>query len=225
MKTFPNWDTEIYGWDEIASRATELRSDQPVQLTLTRHGQTTANAEHLITGASDPPLTKKGLAQAETIRTRLTGPYDAAIHSDLRRSRETLEAAVNGLEVGTILADPRLAERSMGVLEGKPSRPLPAYDRGDLFWAPEGGENYGAVTQRAVSFLLDLLALAPRTEGSLRIFAASHVGTMRILSGIVERAQSSIAVLTRQFDNAAVLELSFRRITWPAFLNPAEVAQ
>lgn len=216
---FQNWDTVVRGWGEIADASRSARIPWPIHLTVVRHGETTNNAQHLITGATDPPLTEHGVEQASALRAHLAGSYDAAFHSGLRRSRETLDAAIDRRDLGIVLPDSRLAERSMGVLEGEPSRPLPAYDRGDLTWAPQGGETYESVARRVASFLLDLLAVGATAGRSVSVLAAAHVGTMRILSGILERTQDPVAVLTRQFGNADPIRFNFRSVSFPAFLD------
>jgi broad specificity phosphatase PhoE len=220
---FRIWDTRICSWTEIASATASSRAPEPIELTLVRHGQTTNNAKRLITGASDPPLTSVGLEQAIGLRDVLDPAYDVAFHSNFRRTRETLKLALAGHQVGAVLDDPRIAERSMGALEGEPTRPLPAYDLGDLFWAPTDGENYGAVTRRATSFLLDLVAAGRRAGRALRVLAASHVGTIRILSSILDRLRDPVAVLTRQFANAVPLRFDFRTVGWPPFVDRLEI--
>jgi len=220
---FRIWDTRICSWAEIADATASSHAPEPIELTLVRHGQTTNNARHLITGASDPPLTSVGLEQAIGLRDVLDPTYDVAFHSNLRRTRETLELALAGHQVGVVLDDPRIAERSMGALEGEPSRPLPAYDLGDLFWAPEEGEDYGALTRRATSFLLDLVAAGKRAGRTLRVLAASHVGTIRILSAILDELRDPMAVLTRQFANAVPVRFDFRAVAWPSFLDRQEI--
>jgi probable phosphoglycerate mutase len=193
-------------------------------MTLIRHGQSTANAAGLITGASDPALSDRGTGQAEELSRRLADSYDGAFHSGLRRSRDTLDLSVAGKEIGRMLVDPRVAERSMGKLEGKPSRPLPAYDRGDLEWAPAGGEPYLSVARRILSFLLDLVDESDRAGRPLTVLASTHVGPMRIAAGILGGLDDPVAVLTSQFPNAIPVRSRFESVDWPPFLD-LEVAK
>jgi broad specificity phosphatase PhoE len=113
--------------------------------------------------------------------------------------------------------DTRLSERSLGVLEGRPNISLPAYDRGDLAWAPDGGEPYLSVTGRILSFLLDLPRVVPAE--CPRAIVSSHAGPLRILTGILLDMEDPAAVITTRFPNARVREFTVRSINWPRFLT------
>ncbi|WP_407732031.1 2,3-diphosphoglycerate-dependent phosphoglycerate mutase GpmB [Pseudocitrobacter faecalis] len=88
-----------------------------LQVYLVRHGETQWNAERRIQGQSDSPLTQKGEDQAKQVgdRVRSLG-ITHIITSDLGRTRRTAEIIADacGCEV---IADPRLRELNMGVLE------------------------------------------------------------------------------------------------------------
>lgn len=165
------------------------------------------------------PLTAHGEEQAEGLGGSLSGVFACAFHSDLERSQRTLSLALSNSSctVGAACADTRLAERSMGVLEGAPSRPLPAYDAGDLSWAPVNGEPYIDVAQRIMSFLLDLKDAA--TISAQRFLVSTHVGPMRVLVGILEEIESPTEVMTSSYANAVPWHGSFSSINWPAFVE------
>ena len=60
-------------------------------LLLVRHGRTDANAQGLLLGRLDPPLSDEGRAQAAALAARI--PRDArVIASPLLRTRQTAEA-------------------------------------------------------------------------------------------------------------------------------------
>src|SRR5580704_3163463 len=88
-------------------------------LWLVRHGESTWNVAGLAQGHNDlAELTSNGLVQASDAAWQFRDrPVRAIYASDLRRARQTAAAfaAVLGLPV---LADARLRERSLGVLEG-----------------------------------------------------------------------------------------------------------
>jgi broad specificity phosphatase PhoE len=211
----------VRAWSALGQELDARRMAPPVVLELLRHGQTESNAAGLISGAADALLTEVGRTQAREVGATLHGRYDAAIHSHLARSRETLRLALSAstAHVGTIIEDNRIAERSMGRLEGTPTRPLPAYDRGDLSWAPAGGEPYLSVTQRILSFLLDVQCVAAQAERELRVLASTHVGPMRIFAGVLLGTSSPIEVLTDQHANAEVWTATFETLEWPPFLS------
>ena len=150
----------VYPWPELRERLASC--SDPFVLEVVRHGQTEANAAHRFSGATDVPLTEHGEQQARELGSRLTGTYDLAFQSPLSRSRRTLELALAASDaaVSEVVEDDRLAERSLGVLEGLDSRPIPEYEAGDFDYAPEGGEPYSSVARRVLSFLADLGALA-----------------------------------------------------------------
>src|SRR5262249_50711334 len=154
------------------------------------------NAQSLITGSRDVPLTPVGEEQARRIGHLLDRHYELAVFSTLSRSWETLRLALlaGHVKVDRVRTDPRLNERSLGVLELQPWRPLNEYAHGDLYYAPEGGDSYAAVARRCLSFLLDLVdfVAAARLE---KILVCSHMGPMRILLGILEEQSDPVQVL------------------------------
>lgn len=221
--SFDKWGTKIAPWESIAT-ATAGNRRAVVNLEVFRHGETNRNADSRISGSAETDLTEHGKVQALEVGAHLTGHYDAAFQSPLRRCRETLSLALSKAHCDVRVAhtDPRLAERSMGVLEGKPSHPLPAYDAGDFTWAPPGGEPYISVTQRVLSFLLDLREAHPSEHQ--RVLVCTHVGPMRILIGLLRKLTDPAAVLTSGYPNAAIFRCNLEHLDWPPFIpRPASV--
>lgn len=219
---FASWSQEVRGWDDLA-----LRGDDPteaIEITVFRHGETAANASGLVSGISDVPLTSRGRAQAQHLGGELHGYYDAAFHSPLLRSRDTLALATGAAdcEVGSTHVDGRIVERSMGALEGAPSRPIAAYDEGDLGWAPPGGEPYVLVTQRILSFLRDLEACAGGSSG-LRVLVSTHVGPMRVLLAILDEIASPATMMSAQYGNALAWRRKVHTSAWAHFVDPGMV--
>ena len=105
-------------------------------LLLVRHGRTDANAQGLLLGRLDPPLSEEGRAQAAALAGKI--PRDArVIASPLSRTRQT--AAAFGLPVET---DERWIELDYGDLDGTPLRDVPpdvwAAWRADPHFVPPG---------------------------------------------------------------------------------------
>lgn len=215
------WPARVRSWESLRDAiASTADSRARIHLDVIRHGETVLNHAGRISGRAETDLTERGRAQAALVGREFREPYDVTFDSGLRRSIDTLSIALSESSTTARLTfrDPRLAERSMGVLEGEPSRPIPEYDRGDFGWAPPGGEPYISVAQRILSFLLDLSDYGQATGRNLRALASTHVGPMRILTSIVEEVSDPAAALTRQFPNTALWTGEVRSITWPRFL-------
>ena len=88
------------------------------QLIIVRHGQTEWNLKLIRQGHLDSPLTEMGLAQARALGERLAlETFTALYSSDLGRAVQTAQliAAATG---HTIVTDPRLRERHLGIFQG-----------------------------------------------------------------------------------------------------------
>jgi broad specificity phosphatase PhoE len=149
-----------------------------------RHGESLWNAEGRWQGQGDPPLTARGLRQAQEAAERLAGLGIARLAaSDLERARATAE--VIGVRLGIA---PRyetgLRELDVGRWSGLPhaeiERRWPAelarFRAGDLSLAPGGGESRLALRERARRALA---ALAADAAGPLAV--VSHLGLLRSL--------------------------------------------
>jgi probable phosphoglycerate mutase len=217
----PGFSSEVYSWEVIADLLAEpIELPFSVDLHLMRHGETEANAQSLVTGVQDSPLTGLGREQAQAVGRLLVSRYDVAIHSRLSRSAETLRLAIDAghIEVGAVYADQRLNERSLGELELTQVRPIEEFARGDLHYAPSGGDSYAEVSRRLLSFLLDLARFVSRTDTSA-VLLCGHMGPMRILAGIFEGQCDPSRVLARSFKNTEVLRVHWDRLAFPAFLR------
>jgi broad specificity phosphatase PhoE len=220
VRLAPEFSGEVRSWEEIGNRlAVPIVLPVPVELHLVRHGETEANARSLVTGAQDSPLTPLGREQARAVGRHLDPRYDAAIHSRLSRSAETLQLALEAghVDVGAVYADARLNERSLGELELTPVRPIEEFARGDLEYAPAGGDSYAEVSRRLLSFLIDLAGFVRRTDATA-VLICGHMGPMRILAGIFDENPDPAQVLARSFKNTEVLRVPWDRLAYPAFL-------
>ena len=112
-----------------ASWCTERHPDRnpgdrslPSMLILVRHGESTGNADGLLLGRIDAPLTERGLAQARTLGPAVAGAT-RLISSPLARARHTAEALGTGL---AIEIDDRWIEVDYGEFDGQPLGSVPA---------------------------------------------------------------------------------------------------
>ena len=144
-------------------------------LILVRHGQTTANAQRLISGQRDVELTELGRRQAAAVAAALGRPK-RVIASPLSRARLTAEAF--GLPVET---DVRWLELDYGDLEGMPVADVPADtwpsaddgDGGDF--VPPGGEPLAALGARVRAACQELESEAARDD----IVVVTHVSPIK----------------------------------------------
>jgi broad specificity phosphatase PhoE len=190
---------------------------------MVRHGETTTNAKGLITGTADAPLTERGRAQACAAGRALAGQaFHAGFSSHLQRSVETLELIreAGALDLGAQIAETRIGERHLGSYELELRRPIPAFARGDLDFAPEGGgESYLSVAHRCVVFLADLAELATVTGAGLDVLVSSHAGPMRILVGLLDRKADPVEVLALRLGNSVVVPRVLSGFRLPPFLG------
>jgi probable phosphoglycerate mutase len=142
----------------------------------TRHGETEANRQRLALGRADPPLTEKGVGQADALAARLANLGVATVYSSpLLRARQTAApiAAAAGAE---LVIDDRLVELDYGEWDGKKFPDLPpealARWRNDPTFAPPGGESLRAVTTRVAAFCGEVL------DGPT-VVAVSHVSPIK----------------------------------------------
>ena len=158
-------------------------------LWLVRHGESTWNALGLAQGQSDRPrLTYRGALQARYVANQLRGlPIGAVYASDLRRAAATAAPIAAALRLDTI-RDPRLRERSLGVLEGTRSVAVSSALSGvsgdrvmDPDARPPDGESLRDLYWRVAGFADDLLARCqPGGPGEIAVVA--HGGTLRVLT-------------------------------------------
>jgi broad specificity phosphatase PhoE len=194
-------------------------------LWLVRHGESTWNIAGLAQGHNDEAeLTDRGLRQAAEAAGQFRDrPVRAIYASDLRRAQQTAAAfaAVLGLPV---LADARLRERSLGVLEGTAHKAIGPSATGladglviDPDTRPPAGESVRDLYQRAAAFCDDLAAGlrdgalpaltsagAADTAGDVLVIA--HGGTVRVLDAYLHGIPVD-QMTWRPVDNATIVRI------------------
>jgi len=142
-------------------------------LILVRHGRTDANRSGLLLGRLDVDLDATGRAQAAAVAAAV-GPVDRVVCSPLARTRQTAEAFGASIEV-----DDRWIELDYGELDGTPLRDVPAERwaawRGDLRWAPPGGESLAELGERVRAACDDLVDEARERT----VVVVSHVSPIK----------------------------------------------
>lgn len=159
-------------------------------LILVRHAHAASNAGEIVNGV--PPgggLSALGREQAQALGDALAGEALAlGIATELLRTQETLELALAGREVRT-LVDPGLNEIRFGGFEGGPLADYRAWawTHGPEAACPGGGESRAGAAARFASALDGLLARPEPT-----VLAVSHAVPIRyVLDAAAGRAPSS----------------------------------
>jgi 2,3-bisphosphoglycerate-dependent phosphoglycerate mutase len=191
-------------------------------LWLVRHGESTWNIAGLAQGHNDEAeLTERGLRQAADAAAQFGyRPVRAIYTSDLRRARQTAAAfaEVLGLPVYT---DPRLRERSLGVLEGAAHEAIGPSATGladglviDPDVRPAAGESVRDLYARAAAFCDDLVAGLRDGHGPLPgltrtgdVLVIAHGGTVRVLDAYT-RGVPVDQMTWRPVDNATIVRIS-----------------
>jgi broad specificity phosphatase PhoE len=142
-------------------------------LLIARHGETAANAQGLVLGRADPPLTDVGRAQAAALALALPRP-NVVVSSPLLRARQTAQAF--GVDV---LVDERWIELDYGELDGRSiasvARELADARRGDTSYSPPGGESLASLGARVRAACE---SLAERASGDV-VVVVTHVNPIK----------------------------------------------
>jgi broad specificity phosphatase PhoE len=126
-------------------------------LILVRHGESTGNAEGLLLGRIDSPLTQRGLEQARSLADTVAGAT-RLISSPLARARHTAEA----LGLGDIPTEVWLEWRS------------------DPTFTPPGGESLAAAGARVREACEELFAASDGpARGDGTVVVVSHVSPIK----------------------------------------------
>src|SRR5215472_17708232 len=111
----------VHATAQSVARGTDHDTERPPtrsRLLLVRHGESTWNAGRRIQGQLDPPLSDRGLTQAQEVAERFAGHrLEGLYSSDLVRAMRT--AKLIGAAVGVEpMAEPGLREIALGEWEG-----------------------------------------------------------------------------------------------------------
>ncbi len=179
---------------------------------LLRHGQSESNAQGLLVGRSNPPLTDKGRAQARRVSEILVGVREVW-SSPLERARDTARLAAPHLEARV---EESFIEVDYGALDGSPL----AHVTDDQWRAFEtdhsvsfgGGESLASVDERVHRTLQALLedptSLLHSDDEHLLI--VSHVSPIKSAATWALGVPGAVAWRTR-IDNASLTTIGVRR--------------
>lgn len=154
---------------------------------LARHGQNQDNANGILNGHRDLPLTELGLAQAEEVAIKIKGAglvFDAILSSPLVRALKTADtiASINNLPQPKVVTE--LIERDFGSMTGLEQSRIEELCAPDIiktetviyFLSPEGAETFPDLLNRAKLFLDKITE--QYTDGSVLLVTHGDFGKM-----------------------------------------------
>jgi len=154
---------------------------------LARHGQNEDNANGILNGHRDLPLTEIGIAQAEEVADKIKHAglvFDVVLSSPLVRALKTAEiiASVNNFPNPEVM--PELIERDFGSMTGLEQSKIEELCAPDIiktetityFLSPEGAETFPDLLKRA-QLLLDKITEQYK-NGSILLVTHGDFGKM-----------------------------------------------
>lgn len=180
-----------------------------------RHGQNEDNAEGLLNGLRDRPLTAIGVAQANEAAENIAATgivFDEVYTSPLVRAKKTAEIIVArlGLPAPKVLDD--LIERDFGVMTGVPQSEIAARCSPDIietptvtyFLSPEDGETFPQLIARSQRLLAQLSA-----EHDIKnVLLVTHSDTGKMLYAAYYGLPWKDVLKQFHFGNSEMLKLS-----------------
>jgi len=190
------------------------------KLYLMRHGETLFNLLNKVQGASDSPLTEKGIKQAEAAKQyfehhQLT--FDHAYSSTQERAVDTLEIATGNKIPYTRLKE--LKEMNFGLYEAEFAHLQPkGPDSFEHFYADYGGETASEVRDRIYSKLFEIMS-RPDHEN---VLAVSHNGAIYFFLQSIWKDEHGEIPLRLANGGFLVLEFDRAAFTLKNTINPFE---
>lgn len=158
-----------------------------LKIYLARHGQNEDNANGILNGHRDLPLTDIGVAQATDVANKIKDAglmFDAILSSPLDRALKTAEiiSMVNSGPTPEVI--PELIERDFGSLTGIEQSRIEELCAPDIiktetviyFLSPEGAETFPDLLARAKKFLEEVTS--KYKEGSILLVTHGDFGKM-----------------------------------------------
>jgi broad specificity phosphatase PhoE len=186
-----------------------------LKIYLARHGQNKDNAEGILNGHRDEPLTDKGIEQAHEVANKIkdTGiHFDHVYSSPLKRAYHTAEIICNTLGMPKPEILPDLIERDFGVLTGEKQSRIKELCSPDIvetdtityFLSPKGAETFPQLIQRAHKVLGEVRA--KHTDGNILLVTHGDFGKM-IYAAYYNLDWMNVLKMFH-FGNSELLELS-----------------
>lgn len=159
-----------------------------LKLYLARHGQDQDNANGLLNGHRDTPLTDIGFNQARQLAAKILESnlkFDHIYTSPLQRASTTAQIIAQALKMPEPEKLPMMIERDCGILSGTPIKDIAKQcapgkiiqtETVTYFLEAPGAETFPQITARAVTFLNFIKSKHP--TGSLLLVSHGDFGKM-----------------------------------------------
>ena len=178
---------------------------------LVRHGQDEDNANGILNGHRNMPLTKLGQEQAKEAAENLKDKnIDVIYSSPLKRTFETASIIAKELNINHVIPYPDLIERDFGDLTGKHLDDIPTLakktlqtDRILYFTEAENAENFPTLLKRAKGVLRDIKEKNPNQN----VLLVTHGDTGKMLQASAKNMTWEEGLRTPFINNCDVLEL------------------
>jgi len=186
-----------------------------LKIYLARHGQDQDNADGLLNGRRDQPLTAKGLAQAKELALKIKNSgisFDAVYSSPLQRARKTAEVITATLRLNKLEVIEDLIERDFGVMTGQVQTKIEEYCSPDIlktstvtyFLKPEGAETFPDLINRANK----ILNTVKKKHQSGNVLLVTHGDLGKMIYTAYYKLQWQDVLQMFHFGNSDLLELS-----------------
>ncbi len=189
-----------------------MNPNQPTTLLLIRHGETDANVNGQLEGATDKPLNENGRVQAQALARRLQAegrPLHAIYSSSLTRARQTAEAVAAQCGVAPVHVEPNLSEFHLGEWDGltleelRNEKQLWKRMTADPHFAPPGGESAMQFGMRLVYAVRSIIGRHPGET----VVIVSHGGALGTVMALLLDGKGD-NWLPYMMDNCAISEVT-----------------
>jgi len=157
-----------------------------LRIYLARHGQDEDNANGLLNGQRDTPLTDVGVAQAKQLAYEIemrAMTFDKVYASPLKRAYATAQYICTQLDLPAPEVMDELKERNFGVLTGEPYGRIAELSANVLktetvtyFLDPEGAETFPVLLERAEKILAHVRE--KHQKGNILLVSHGDIGKM-----------------------------------------------
>lgn len=186
-----------------------------LKIYLARHGQDEDNANKILNGRRNEPLTQKGIEQASEVAEKIKNTqiqFDHVYASPLQRAYKTAEIITDVLSIKKpeVLED--LIERDFGVMTGKAQNTIQELCSPDIlqtstvcyFLNPEGAETFPELVDRAKKILNTIKE--KYKDGNILLVSHGDIGKM-IYAAYYNLDWKQVLKMFH-FGNSELLELS-----------------
>jgi broad specificity phosphatase PhoE len=158
-----------------------------LKIYLARHGQDQDNANGILNGRRNEPLTVLGVGQATTLAGEIKGAgltFDAVYSSPLGRAYTTAETITDALGITKPIVMENLIERDFGIMTGKLAKDISTLCAPDIiqtdticyFLSPDGAETFPQLIERGKKVIAEIEER--HKDGSILLVAHGDIGKM-----------------------------------------------